>query len=65
MNAVLVSGELICNVAAKEKVEAVQAKMNTAKEDCKNLMTSLHNRETGLQVRALNASLIVFKGLAK
>lgn len=56
LNAVLVSGELVCNVTAKEKVEAIQAKMNTAKEDWKNLMTNLHNRETGLQVRALNAS---------
>ncbi|TNM95813.1 hypothetical protein fugu_016896 [Takifugu bimaculatus] len=49
LNAVLVSGELVCNVTAKEKVEAIQAKMNTAKEDWKNLMTNLHNREMGLQ----------------
>lgn len=56
LNTVLVSGELVCNVTGKDKVEAIQAKMNTAKEDWKNLMTNLHNRETGLQVRALNAS---------
>lgn len=35
--------------------------MNTAKEDWKNLMTNLHNRETGLQVRAFNASPKWFK----
>lgn len=50
LNAVVVNGELVCSTAAKDKVDAVRAKLNTAREDWKNMMTSLHNRETSLQV---------------
>ena len=50
LNAVVVSGELVSSVAAKDKVDAVRVKMNTAREDWKNMMTNLHNRETNLQV---------------
>ncbi|KAF1374585.1 hypothetical protein PFLUV_G00230620 [Perca fluviatilis] len=49
LNAVVVNGELVCSTAAKDKVDAVRAKMNTAREDWKNMMTNLHNRETSLQ----------------
>lgn len=44
------NGELISSIAAKDKVDAVRVKMNTAREDWKNMMSSLHNRETSLQV---------------
>lgn len=44
------NGELISSIAAKDKVDAVRVKMNTAREDWKNMMASLHNRETSLQV---------------
>lgn len=50
LNAVVVNGELVSTVAAKDRVDAVRTKMNTAKEDWKNIMTNLHNREAGLQV---------------
>ncbi len=50
LNAVVVNGELVSSIAAKDKVDAVRAKMNTAREDWKNMMSSLHNRETSLQV---------------
>lgn len=56
MNAVVVSGELICSIAAKDKVDAIRPKMNTAREDWKNMMSSLHNRETNLQVSTLTVS---------
>lgn len=46
----VVNGELVSSVTAKDKVDAVRAKMNTAREDWKNMMSSLHNRETCLQV---------------
>lgn len=50
LNAVVVNGELVSSIAAKDKVDAVRAKMNTAREDWKNMMSNLHNRETNLQV---------------
>lgn len=56
LNAVVVSGELICSIAAKDKVDAIRPKMNTAREDWKNMMSSLHNRETNLQVSTLTVS---------
>lgn len=46
----VVSGELVSTIAAKDKVDAVRTKMNTAREDWKNIMTNLHNREISLQV---------------
>lgn len=51
LSAVVVSGELVSTIAAKDKVEAVRTKMNTAREDWKNIMTGLHSREICLQVR--------------
>lgn len=50
MNAVLVNGEHFCSIAAKDKTDAVRVKTNAAREDWKNIMSSLHNRETSLQV---------------
>lgn len=44
------SGDLVSGVAAKDRVDAVRTKMNTARDDWKNLMSNLHSRETGLQV---------------
>lgn len=50
LNAVVASGELVSVVAVKDRAEAVRTKMNTAREDWKNLMSNLHSREAGLQV---------------
>lgn len=50
LNAVVASGELVSVVAAKDRVEAIRTKMNTAREEWKNLMSNLHSREAGLQV---------------
>lgn len=55
LNAVVVSGELVSSVAAKDKVDAVRVKMNTAREDWKNMMSNLHNRETSLHVSTLKS----------
>ncbi|MED6268686.1 hypothetical protein CHARACLAT_024850, partial [Characodon lateralis] len=49
LNAVIVNGELLCSIATKDKTDAVRGKMNSAREDWKNIMSTLHNRETGLQ----------------
>lgn len=57
LNAVVVNGELISSVAGKDKVDAVRAKMNTAKEDWKNMMSNLHNREANLQVGIMASTL--------
>lgn len=56
LNAVVVSGELVSNVAAKDRVDAVRAKVNTAREDWKNMMSNLHHRETSLQVSTFKVS---------
>lgn len=63
LSAVVANGELVSSIAAKDKVDAVRAKMNTAREDWKNIMSNLHNRETGLQVsiQCLKNLLIDFK----
>lgn len=50
LNAVVVNGELVSSIAAKDKVDAVRTKMNTAREEWKNMMSNLHNREANLQV---------------
>jgi len=50
VNAVLSSSELFISVAAKDRVDGVRAKTNSARDDWKNLMSNLHSRETGLQV---------------
>jgi len=47
---VVVHGKLVSSHAAKDKVDAVRAKMNTAREDWKHMMSNLHSRETSLQV---------------
>ncbi|RXN33841.1 nesprin-1 isoform X3 [Labeo rohita] len=49
LNTVAASGELLMSIAAKDRVESVRAKINTAREDWKTLMTNLHQRETALQ----------------
>lgn len=50
LNTVAASGELLMSIAAKDRVESVRAKINTAREDWKTLMMNLHQRETALQV---------------
>lgn len=50
LNAVVANGELISSIVGKDKVDAVRVKMNTAREDWKNIMANLHNREANLQV---------------
>lgn len=50
LNALIVSGEFVSSITSKDKVDAFRSKMNTAREDWKNIMSSLHNRETSLQV---------------
>uniref|UniRef100_A0A8C7ULC6 Spectrin repeat containing, nuclear envelope 1b n=1 Tax=Oncorhynchus mykiss TaxID=8022 RepID=A0A8C7ULC6_ONCMY len=49
LNAVVLSGELVVSIAAKDRVDAVRAKMSSAREDWKTLMSNLHQRETALQ----------------
>ncbi|XP_037550764.1 nesprin-1 [Nematolebias whitei] len=49
VNAVVVNGEHFCSIAAKDKTDAVRVKTNAAREDWKNIVSSLHNRETSLQ----------------
>ncbi|XP_052352542.1 nesprin-1-like isoform X4 [Oncorhynchus keta] len=49
LNAVALSGELVVSIAAKDRVDAVRAKMSSAREDWKTLMSNLHQRETALQ----------------
>ncbi|KAK6304736.1 hypothetical protein J4Q44_G00253220 [Coregonus suidteri] len=49
LNGVVLSGELVVSIAAKDRVDAVQAKMSSAREDWKTLMSNLHQRETALQ----------------
>ncbi|XP_056332551.1 nesprin-1-like isoform X4 [Danio aesculapii] len=49
LNTVAASGELLMSIAAKDRVESVRAKINTAREDWKTLMTNLHQRENALQ----------------
>lgn len=58
MNAVVVNGEHFCSIAAKDKTDAVRVKTNAAREDWKNIMSSLHNRETSLQVSTGLRSLV-------
>lgn len=50
LNAVVLSGELVVSIAAKDRVDAVRAKMSSAREDWKTLMSNVHQRETALQV---------------
>ncbi|XP_045574102.1 nesprin-1 isoform X3 [Salmo salar] len=49
LNAVVLSGELVVSIAAKDRVDAVRAKISSAREDWKTLMSNLHQRETALQ----------------
>lgn len=58
LNSVVVSGELVNSVAVKDRVEAVLSKISSAREDWKTLMSNLHQRETALQVRYLDMSLL-------
>lgn len=50
LNTVAASGELLMSITAKDRVESIRAKINTAREDWKTLMTNLHQRENALQV---------------
>lgn len=50
LNALAASGDLLISIAPKEQVNAVRAKVSSAREDWKTLMTNLHQRETALQV---------------
>lgn len=62
LNAVVASGELVSVVAAKDRMEAIRTKMNTAREDWKNLMSNLHSREAGLQVSSQHQQSLTMAG---
>ncbi|MGH0176120.1 UNVERIFIED_CONTAM: hypothetical protein FKN15_072268 [Acipenser sinensis] len=47
VNAVFFNGELLSSILPR--VETIQAKVTSAREDWKNLLSSLHQRETALQ----------------
>ncbi|KAG2468780.1 SYNE1 protein, partial [Polypterus senegalus] len=49
MNAVVFNGEMICSILPTEKVETIQVKVTSAREDWKNLLSNLHQREAALQ----------------
>ncbi|GCC32670.1 hypothetical protein chiPu_0011134 [Chiloscyllium punctatum] len=49
LNTLISKGELLSRILSKEKAEAIQTKVSTAKEDWKNLLTSLHQKEAALQ----------------
>lgn len=53
LNALAASGDLLISIAPKERVNAVRAKVSSAREDWKTLMTNLHQRENALQVKFL------------
>lgn len=50
LNAVVFCGELLLRIASRDREETVRAKMRSAREDWKTLMTTLHQREAILQV---------------
>lgn len=47
---VVSKGELISSVLPKEKFKSIQAKVTTAKEDWKKFLSTLHQKETALEV---------------
>ncbi|GCB70645.1 hypothetical protein scyTo_0005735, partial [Scyliorhinus torazame] len=49
LNTLISKGELLSRILRKEKAEAIQAKVSTAKEDWKNLLANLHQKEAALQ----------------
>ncbi|KAM4679140.1 nesprin-1 isoform 3-T4 [Amazona ochrocephala] len=49
LNLVASKGELLCSVLTKEKAEVIQDKCATAKEDWKNFITTLHQKESALE----------------
>uniref|UniRef100_UPI00398E76DD nesprin-1 n=1 Tax=Pristiophorus japonicus TaxID=55135 RepID=UPI00398E76DD len=49
LNTLISKGELLSRILSKEKAEAIKAKVSTAKEDWKNLLANLHQKEAALQ----------------
>lgn len=43
-------GELLSTILHKEKAKVIQEKVVTAKEDWKNFITTLHQKESALEV---------------
>uniref|UniRef100_A0A4W3HCF8 Nesprin-1 n=1 Tax=Callorhinchus milii TaxID=7868 RepID=A0A4W3HCF8_CALMI len=49
LNTLISKGELLSNIVSKERAEAIKVKISTAKEDWKNLLANLHQKDTALQ----------------
>ncbi|XP_010149958.1 PREDICTED: nesprin-1-like, partial [Eurypyga helias] len=49
LNLVASKGELLCSVLPKEKAKVIRDKSATAKEDWKNFITTLHQKEASLE----------------
>ncbi|XP_009945808.1 PREDICTED: nesprin-1-like, partial [Leptosomus discolor] len=49
LNLVASKGELLCSVLPKEKAKVIRDKLTTAKDDWKNFMTTLHQKESALE----------------
>ncbi|XP_062428373.1 nesprin-1 isoform X2 [Rhea pennata] len=49
LNMVASKGELLCSILPKEKAQVIQDKAATAKEDWKNFITTLHQKESALE----------------
>ncbi|KAM6272871.1 nesprin-1 isoform 2-T2 [Spheniscus humboldti] len=49
LNLVASKGELLCSVLPKEKAKVIRDKSATAKEDWKNFITTLHQKESALE----------------
>ncbi|XP_029114386.1 nesprin-1 isoform X5 [Scleropages formosus] len=49
LNGVVFSGEQLIRIVAKDRLESIRAKMSSARNDWKALMSNLHQREASLQ----------------
>ncbi|KAM6126873.1 nesprin-1-like [Pterocles gutturalis] len=49
LNLVASKGELLCSILPKEKAKVIRDKSATAKEDWKNFITTLHQKESALE----------------
>lgn len=50
LNIVVFKGELLSTILPQEKAKVIQAKVVTAKEDWKNFLSTLHQKESALEV---------------
>lgn len=53
LSTVAASGELLMVVVSEDRVDAIKAKVSTAREDWRSLMKNLQAREEALKVRLL------------